>query len=252
MIVYFSGTGNSRFVAEMLADLIRDKTVSAADMLKSGRAGELHSESPWIFVSPIYVSAPPVVFMDWIRKAELTGSRCAYFVMTCAGGMGAAPAYCQKLSAELGFEYMGTAQIVMPQNYLVFFTTNGKERSAEIIESAKPAVKALAERITGRRHFADPGMKGWELISTKMILGPYYKYFIKAKAFTAGDDCIGCGRCERVCPLNNIRLDGGKPVWGDKCTHCMACINLCPKQAIEYGKKSIGKPRYAAPKYKPE
>jgi len=44
--------------------------------------------------------------------------------------------------------------------------------------------------------------------------------------------------------LNNIHLENGKPVWGKNCTHCMACICYCPKEAIEYGKKSKGKPRY--------
>lgn len=56
--------------------------------------------------------------------------------------------------------------------------------------------------------------------------------------------CIGCGKCVQLCPLNNIRLDKDKPVWGSNCTHCMACICYCPKEAIEYGKRSVGKPRY--------
>ena len=56
--------------------------------------------------------------------------------------------------------------------------------------------------------------------------------------------CIGCGRCVELCPLNNIHLENGKPVWGKDCTHCMACICYCPAEAIEYGKKSLGKPRY--------
>ena len=47
-----------------------------------------------------------------------------------------------------------------------------------------------------------------------------------------------------LCPLNNIHLESGRPVWGKNCTHCMACICYCPKEAIEYGKKSKGKPRY--------
>ena len=41
-----------------------------------------------------------------------------------------------------------------------------------------------------------------------------------------------------------IRLIDKKPVWGEKCTHCMACICYCPAEAIEYGIKSLGKPRY--------
>ena len=34
---------------------------------------------------------------------------------------------------------------------------------------------------------------------------------------------------------------------GNQCTHCMACICRCPSEAIEYGKHSIGKPRYVCP-----
>ena len=62
--------------------------------------------------------------------------------------------------------------------------------------------------------------------------------------------CIGCGKCVKNCPMNNIRLKDGKPIWGKKCTHCMACICYCPMEAIEYGKKSIGKPRYHFEKLK--
>ena len=56
--------------------------------------------------------------------------------------------------------------------------------------------------------------------------------------------CIGCGKCEKLCPMNNITLPNDRPVWGDNCTQCMACICYCPKEAIEYGKRSVGKPRY--------
>ena len=56
--------------------------------------------------------------------------------------------------------------------------------------------------------------------------------------------CVGCGKCAQLCPLNNIHLENGKPMWGDTCTHCMACISACPTQAIEYKKISVGKPRY--------
>lgn len=54
--------------------------------------------------------------------------------------------------------------------------------------------------------------------------------------------CVGCGLCERVCPLGNIALEGGKPAWRGTCTHCMACICRCPAEAIEYGKHSEGLP----------
>ena len=72
----------------------------------------------------------------------------------------------------------------------------------------------------------------------------FYRLFVKAAAFQASDACISCGQCAKRCPMNNITLVNGKPEWGGKCTHCMACICYCPAKAIEYGKKSVGKPRY--------
>ena len=72
----------------------------------------------------------------------------------------------------------------------------------------------------------------------------FYKCFVKADAFTVSEACIGCGQCVKRCPMNNVAIKDGKPVWGRNCTHCMACICYCPVSAIEYGKKSVGQPRY--------
>ena len=62
-----------------------------------------------------------------------------------------------------------------------------------------------------------------------------------------GNACISCGRCAVSCLTHNIKLKNGKPVWGDNCVHCMKCICDCPEGAIEYGKASLGKPRYHCP-----
>ena len=52
---------------------------------------------------------------------------------------------------------------------------------------------------------------------------------------------------------NRIKeLEDKKPTWGNNCIHCTACINRCSKEAIEYGKKTQGKNRYVAIKYKAE
>ena len=72
--------------------------------------------------------------------------------------------------------------------------------------------------------------------------------FVHAKKFQATSACTSCGKCAVICPLNNIRLTNGTPVWGKNCTHCMACINRCPSQAIEYGKHTQTLPRYTCPK----
>lgn len=73
---------------------------------------------------------------------------------------------------------------------------------------------------------------------------------ITAKDFYVEESCIACGKCERLCPLNNIKIVDKKPIWHDKCTHCMACIGNCPVNAIQYGDITKGKEPYNFGKYK--
>ena len=80
----------------------------------------------------------------------------------------------------------------------------------------------------------------------------FYRFFVKADPFRVTDACVSCGKCAAACPLGNITMVAGKPRWGGDCTHCMACICGCPVEAIEYGRKSRGKPRYQCPHYRSE
>ena len=247
MVIFFSGTGNSRFVAEQIAKLTDDRVCDAAAYMRSGEKAVFTEPGSYIFVSPVYAAAPPKVFMDFVINSEFPGSAKAYFIMTCAKAMSGCPGFWEDIAREKQFAYMGTAQIRMPQNYLLFFRMFSKEECREMITQAGYSIEELAGLVRDNRELPDPGMKKWEYLSARAVLGTYYKLFAKAKAFRVTGNCIGCGYCISACPLGNIKLADSKPVWGEKCTHCMACINLCPKDAVEYGHLTRGKTRYKGP-----
>lgn len=47
------------------------------------------------------------------------------------------------------------------------------------------------------------------------------------------DDCVNCGACADVCPVEAISEGDGKHVIdADKCTDCGACAGECPAEAI--------------------
>ena len=54
MIVYFSGTGHSRYCAQMMADQLGETLTDAFPYIRASKAAELQSDTPWSFVAPTY------------------------------------------------------------------------------------------------------------------------------------------------------------------------------------------------------
>ena len=164
--------------------------------------------------------------------------------MDCGSEIGNAAGYNRQLAVQKQLQYMGTAQIIMPENYIAMFNAPQKEQARSIVEQAEPALQKVLAQLKAGQEFPPPRENLYDRFMSGPVNPVFYCFFVKADAFRATDACIGCGKCVELCPLNNIRLENGKPVWGKNCTHCMACICYCPTKAIEYGKKSLGKPRY--------
>ena len=242
MVLYFSGTGNSRYAAKKIAQITGDELVSIGQKIKSGDFGEIRSEKPLVFVGPVYAGRLPRVMEDYIRKVKFSGTQRAYFVVTCAQMPWDTVQYVEKLCAEKGFASLGFNSVVMPQGYIAGGGTQPKEVNDRILEEAEPKINSIAETIRKKQML--PKEQPGKAMMSRVLNPIMYSMMISAKGFRATEKCTGCGKCAQRCPLNNIRLTNGKPVWGNQCTHCMACIAGCPQEAIEYGKKTAGKPRY--------
>ena len=252
MIVYMTGTGNSRYAAECLAHKLGDNLLDAGRRIKEGNRGGMTSEKPWIFVAPTYAWQMPHVFEDYLRAVEFSGSKDAYFVLTCGSEIGDAGSYAEALCREKGLIYRGICEVVMPENYIARYDVPPAEECAALMERAGKTLAAAAEEIAAGRDFPEKPVNMKDRKLSSIVNKTFYRMFVKAKDFYATDGCTGCGYCVRACLLNNIRLEEGRPVWGGDCTHCMACICGCPTEAIEYGKISRGKVRYRCPAYEKE
>ena len=244
MILYFSGTGNSNYVAKRIADALGDEIVNLNARIKASDSSSIETGERVIIVTPTYAWRIPRVVRDWLRKTELRGAKQAWFVMTCGSEIGNADKYNRELCAEKAISCMGTAQIVMPENFIAMFNAPTVEEARRIVAKAEPFIDRAIAAIRAGHMFSPPRKKLYDRIASSAVNPVFYPLFVKANPFTASDVCIGCGKCEKLCPLNNITLQNARPVWGTNCTQCMACICYCPTRAIEYGKKSAGKPRY--------
>ena len=250
MIVYFSGTGNSCWCAELLAARLGDELLDAFQYIKNGIAADLRSGTPWIFVSPTYAWRLPRIFRDFLRSGSFEGSDQAYFVMTCGSDIGNADRSNRALCEEKHLRCRGTLEVVMPENYVAMFSVPGEEESARIIAKARPVVEEGARMIRENRDFPERKPSLLDRFKSGPVNTCFYPVSVSDRKFFSTDACISCGRCAEGCPTNSVELREGRPVWLGTCTHCMACICGCPVSAIEYGTASRGKPRYQCPHYR--
>lgn len=248
MILYFSGTGNSEYVAKRIGKEMNEEVLNLFEKIRSKDYASLHSERCWIIVVPTYAWRIPRIVEEWLKNTSLTGSKDIYFVMTCGGSIGNAEKYIKQLCNQKQMIFRGCMEIIMPENYIAMFQTPTKQEATEIIKKAESVIDHTIHLIKTGQILQKSNIKMSDKISSGLINQLFYPLFVHAKKFYVSDACIACGKCVQVCPLNNINLVNGKPVWSNHCTHCMACISRCPKEAIEYGKHSIGLPRYTCEK----
>jgi len=248
MILFFSGTGNSAYVAKRAGKALGDEVVDLFTKIQNHDFSEIHTERPLIIVAPTYAWRLPRIVQKWMEHTSFTGNRNTYFILTCGDSIGNAGKYLSKLCQEKKLNYCGCTGIKMPENYIALFTTPSQEEALQIIAQAEPLIEQAVRCIQDGAPFPQAKISFQDVITSGIVNDLFYPLFVHSKKFYAASSCISCGKCVTACPMKNIYMDNGKPRWKDHCTHCMACICRCPKEAIEYGRHSKGLPRYVCRK----
>lgn len=181
--------------------------------------------------------AHPRVVSGWLGKTALTGAERIWFVMDCGSEIGNAAKYNRQLAVQKQLQYMGTAQIIMPENYIAMFNAPRNEQARSIVEQAEPALQRVLAQLRAGQEFPPPRDNFYDRLMSGPVNPVFYRFFVKADAFRATDACIGCGKCVELCPLNNIRLENGKPVWGKTAPTVWRASAIAPKRPSSTAKE---------------
>ena len=130
MIFWFSGTGNSKYAAQRMAEALNEPLLCMNDRIKAHDTAAVETGERLVIVTPTYAWRIPRLVRDWLLQTELRGARQAWFVMTCGGEIGSADRYNRELCRVKGLSCMGTAQIVMPENYIAMFGSRRQMKRA--------------------------------------------------------------------------------------------------------------------------
>ena len=255
VIYYFSGTGNTLFVARDIAEGLGAPLIPIASLVDD-TVVNVDSEVTGI-VYPVYYGELPVIVREFAEKLVNLDGKYVFAVCTFGGSAGDSLRILRKIIRSRGGELSATYGIHMPQNAFYKFW-----------EKHEPLYRNWRQKklntVIGNTNAGKTGNFFKNILFDIIFKGiqayvkPKYKQsFIKLSgassdlrveelirlndtSFSITDRCNGCGVCAKVCPVNNIIMVGDKPTWQHRCENCIACYNFCPEKAIRNGIASEG------------
>lgn len=251
MVLYFSATGNTEFIAQELARRLDDECVNLLERIKTEDHSLLYSEKPFVICAPVYVCEMPRFLAKYLKEQTFSGSRDVYGIFTSGGYCGITGPLAKAIFEKKQMNYHGHAELRMPRNYVAndAYPMLSPEEIESRITQCYGMLGSIAENIRAGKALVSRHVYLFESVVTLPFNPVWCKFKLTAKEFYTTDKCVGCGKCANLCPLNNITMKDGRPVWGGQCSHCMACIGNCPTEAIEYGTITPSKEKYNFGKY---
>ena len=251
MIFYFTGTGNSKWVAETTAEFFSDKAIAISDYCNEGNIElpmfSVSAEERIGFVFPVHSWGIPPLMSRFIEKIQLNSytGQTVYGIFTCGDDCGRTNDMFSELIKKKGWECKHMYSVQMPNNYIVFpfFDIDSKELETSKIENAKIVLPKILNAIRGDKMINEYLKGSSSYLKSRIIYPLFCKHALSSRPFHTTSACTTCGLCVKICPTKNITI-AEKPVWGYHCTQCLACIHRCPEKAIEYGNVTKNKGRY--------
>ena len=249
MVLFFTGTGNSKYAADFIADKMGDNIISLNSIIKNNLPAKFQSENPFIMVAPIYAWRFPIVIEELLKKAEFYGSKEIYFVGTMASQTGNCDKYCEKLCKMKGMIYKGFCGVTMPNNYVISDVMPKEAEVKKVIKEAIPVLNYIVKKIKKGEKIKKADKTPFSFLMSGAVNSMFNRFMVSSKNFVVSDKCISCGKCKENCAVNNIEIENGKPIFGNKCINCFSCIHRCKVAAIDIKSKTINHGRYVCPNY---
>jgi flavodoxin/Pyruvate/2-oxoacid:ferredoxin oxidoreductase delta subunit len=248
VIYFFSGTGNTEFVARLLEDNLKARNINV-DIVPIDFTGKVEIEAyDTIFIGyPVHgYGMPPIIrqFIETLPEGNLKN----VVIFSSFGGLsGGAETVVAKLLVEKGYQPIGYCGILMPKN-----NPAGSDIQQQPIEkyvaSARIKVSHFCQKITEGKTTVRTFSLGNYIIGSRLNkyqISHLSQDFSK-KAYT-DKKCIYCLKCVKMCPVRNITYQNSQISFSNHCLCCLRCFNNCPVSAIQTTDHTDTVSRYKGP-----
>lgn len=250
-IYYFSATGNSLKVAKDMAEEFMHTTIFNISSLMSDPDKKIMTDCDRLgIVYPSYYLGIPLIverFINRMKRQNPGLDKYIFSVCTYGSYPGASNRYLSRVLKKEGLILRAGFNIKMAENFLPMYDVTAIKKIDELEEKLRQKIIPMCDIVRDMQKHMDGNIFDW--IPTLI----FYNYFRSKKGkldkeFYSDESCNSCGLCEKICPVDNIRIVDKKPAWQGHCELCLACLHWCPEHSIQYTKNTVGKKRYHHPK----
>jgi len=247
IIYYFTGTGNNLAVAKGIQRELENTTILPIAVLRDQK--EIPTEYDMIGIcAPSYYSHVPPFVMKCLEGVTYGEKQIIFTVIGCAGNRGHAVEDIREIVESCGKTVKYEFSVMLPGNYILNYSAFPMILQNAILKRSNKKIIKIAEILKA----GGAGIQmGKSLLFTKKIkeqvVDIINNYGEVVKQYIVSKECIKCGSCVNICPVNNITMEETGVKFGDGCQQCMACIQWCPQKAIDKDKIAETRTRYHHP-----
>ncbi|BBF41554.1 ferredoxin [Lachnospiraceae bacterium KM106-2] len=226
MVFYFTGTGNSLYVAKQL----EEERYSIPQEMKKANL-EYTAERIGI-VCPVYGHEVPDMVKEFLKRAKFH-TQYFYMVLTFGRRHGGAAKLAENILEDVGVKPNYINIIMMVDNFLPSFDME-EQIAIDGEKKVDENINQIKKDIDNKVNFISPVTQEDRDWHQTYLAG---RAKMPADAFVhmfhITEDCIGCGICTKVCPSGCYQIKDDKAVQNPEgCQVCLSCIHNCPKKAI--------------------
>ncbi len=248
-LFYFSGTGNSLAVARDIANTIEARLTPIPAVMNIDSL-EITADVLGI-VCPAYYMRIPRIVERFIGRLTDLQSKYIFAVVTVGGIAGGVLPRLSEAISQRGGTLAAGFIVRMPANYIHDADALPLSLQKRMFRKSQGRATEIAiyvlEAGSGRMEKSNPVMTP---LFTRSIEKKYWRGELDPaidENFWTDDKCNGCGICEMVCPVGNIDMVDGRPVWRHACEKCLACIQWCPRESVQFKDVTLSRRRYHHP-----